>query len=139
MDRQDERKEASEATPVSLVSREDGKLAEAKPVAVKAKPILLPMDATADEAFRLTLQHCRAHIAANIPAVVEARAVEGVHQLRVALRRLRVGLAAFGKEFRTPPIEALRVRAKILAQGLAPARDLDVFIDELFEPAAHAN
>ena len=107
--------------------------------AVKAKSNFLPPDATADEAFRLTLQQCKWHIAANIPAVVESHEVEGVHQLRVALRRLRVALGAFGEEFRTPPLEALRMRAKILAQGLAPARDLDVFMDALLEPAAQAN
>ncbi len=107
--------------------------------AIKAQAYGLPPDATASEAFCLTLQHGRWHVLANIPAVVEAREVEGVHQLRVALRRLRVALAAFGKEFRTPAIEALRMRAKILAQGLAPARDMDVFLDDLFEPAAAAN
>ena len=107
--------------------------------AIKAKAYALPPDATASEAFRLTLQHGKWHVLANIPAVVEAREVEGVHQLRVALRRLRVALASFGEEFRTPAIEALRMRAKILAQGLAPARDMDVFLDDLFEPAAAAN
>lgn len=107
--------------------------------AVKSRPVFLPPKATADEAFRLTLQHCKWHIAANVPAVIEARDIEGVHQLRVALRRLRVALVAFGEEFRVPPLEALRIRAKILAQGLAPARDLDVFADNLFEPAARAN
>jgi len=107
--------------------------------AVKAKATLIPREASADEAFRLTLQHCKWHLLANIPAVQDARDVEGLHQLRVALRRLRVSLAAFGAEFRTPPIEALRMRAKILGQGLAPARDMDVFLDDLFEPAAAAN
>lgn len=107
--------------------------------AVKARANFLPPAATADEAFRLTLQHCKWHVVANVPAVLDARDVEGVHQLRVALRRLRVALATFGEEFRTPPLETLRMRAKILAQGLAPARDMDVFMDELFEPAATAN
>lgn len=119
---------------------------EGKPIAfkstaraLKAKRAVVPAGATADEAFRLTLQHCKWHVVANVPAVIECHDVEGVHQLRVALRRLRVALAAFGEEFRTPPLEALRMRAKILAQGLAPARDLDVFVDELLEPAARAN
>ena len=107
--------------------------------AVKARANFLPPAATADEAFRLTLQHCKWHVVANVPAVLDARDVEGVHQLTVALRRLRVALATFGEEFRTPPLETLRMRAKILAQGLAPARDMDVFMDELFEPAATAN
>ena len=107
--------------------------------AVKARAAFLPTSVTADDAFRLTLQQCKWHVVANVPAVLEAHDTEGVHQLRVALRRLRVALAAFGEEFRTAPMEALRMRAQILAQGLAPARDLDVFTDELFEPAARAN
>lgn len=107
--------------------------------AVRARRAVLPAGVTADEAFRLTLQHCKWHVAANVPSVIECHEVEGVHQIRVALRRLRVALASFGEEFRTPPLEALRMRAKILAQGLAPARDLDVFVDELLEPAARAN
>ncbi len=107
--------------------------------AVKARPAYLPPSVNAEDAFRLTLLQCKWHVLANVPAVLEAHAPEGVHQLRVALRRLRVALAAFGEEFRAPPMEALRMRAQILAQGLAPARDLDVFTDELFEPAARAN
>jgi len=107
--------------------------------AVKARPAFLLPSVSADDAFRLTLQQCKWHIIANVPAVLEAHAPEGVHQLRVALRRLRVALASFDEKFRAPPMEALRMRAQILAQGLAPARDLDVFMDELFEPAARAN
>ena len=107
--------------------------------AVKARAVYLAPSINADDAFRLTLQQCKWHVVANVPAVLESRTPEGVHQLRVALRRLRVALASFGEEFRAPPIETLRMRAKILAQGLAPARDLDVFVDQLFEPAARAN
>ncbi len=112
---------------------------DGKPHAVKAAAALVPKDAVAEDAFSLTLAQCRWHIASNIPAVIEAREIEGVHQMRVGLRRLRVALAAFGEEFRTPVLENLRARAKIFAQFLAPARDLDVFVDELFEPAARAN
>lgn len=110
-----------------------------KPHAVKAESALVPRDAVAEDAFSLTLAQCRWHVAANIPAVIEARDIEGVHQMRVGLRRLRVALVAFGEEFRTPVLENLRARAKIFAQFLAPARDMDVFVDELFEPAARAN
>lgn len=125
--------------PATIDHQGGGLVLRSKARAVKSKPIFLPPEATADDAFRLTLQHCKWHVVANVPAVIESHDVEGVHQLRVALRRLRVALAAFGEEFRTPPLEALRMRAKILAQGLASARDLDVFMDELFEPAARAN
>lgn len=105
----------------------------------KAQPSLLPPNAIAFDAFRLTLVQCRWHIAANIAATVETREVEALHQLRVALRRLRVALASFGGEFRTAELEAIKLRAKSLANLLAPARDLDVFTRELLEPAASAN
>jgi CHAD domain-containing protein len=105
----------------------------------KAKPAFLPPDATSEDAFRLTLTQCKWHIAANIPAVVEGREMEGMHQLRVGFRRLRVALSSFGGEFRTPSLQALRVRAKKISARLAAARDLDVFLGELFEPAATAN
>lgn len=105
----------------------------------KAKPAFLPKDATAEDAFRLTLMQCKWHIAANVPAVVEAREIEGMHQLRVGFRRLRVALSSFGGEFRTPSLETLRLRAKKISARLSAARDLDVFLGELFEPAATAN
>lgn len=105
---------------------------------LKAQPSLLPADVLAADAFRLTLLQCKWHITANMPAV-EARDVEGMHQLRVGLRRLRVALTSFGGDFRNPQLEAIRLRTKALAGKLAPARDLDVFAEELFEPAATAN
>jgi triphosphatase len=121
-----------EPEPVSRTSVE-------RPRAVKAQPSFLPKDIEAADAYRLTLLQCKWHLTANMPAVVELRDMEGMHQLRVGLRRLRVALASFGGEFRTPQLEAIRLRAKSLANRLAPARDFDVFAEELFEPAATAN
>src|SRR5215469_5546204 len=66
--------------------------------AQKAQRSLLPPQAIAFDAFRLTLVQCRWHIAANMAATVESQDSEGLHQLRVALRRLRVALSSFGGE-----------------------------------------
>ena len=107
--------------------------------ALKAQPSFLPENSLAADAFRLTLLQCKWHITGNMRAVVEERDVEGMHQLRVALRRLRVALSSFGGDFRSPQLEAIRLRAKTLANRLGPARDLDVFAEELFVPAANAN
>lgn len=107
--------------------------------AQKAPPSLLPPGINVSDAFRLTIVQCRWHVAANATVFVESREPEAIHQLRVGLRRLRVALTCFGGEFRTPQFEAVRLRAKDLAQQLAPARDLDVFLSELFEPVAGAN
>jgi CHAD domain-containing protein len=125
--------------PALLAYEPDFAKSGLRPRPQKAQPSLVPADAIAFDAFRLTLVQCRWHIAANMAATAESRELEGLHQLRVALRRLRVALASFGGEFRTPQLEALKLRAKFLAGQLAPARDLDVFLTELFEPAASAN
>ncbi len=125
--------------PALLAYEPDAARTGLRPRAQKAQPSLVQQDAIAFDAFRLTLVQCRWHIAANMAATAESREPEGLHQLRVALRRLRVALASFGGEFRTPQLEALKLRAKFLAGQLAPARDLDVFVTELFEPAASAN
>ena len=109
-----------------------------QPRALKAQASFLPPNSLSGDAFRLTLLQCKWHITANVPAVA-ARDVEGMHQLRVGLRRLRVALSSFGGDFRNTRTESLRLHAKSLANRLAPARDFDVFCDELFEPAATAN
>ncbi len=110
-----------------------------RPLPAKVKTPFLPRDSTAEDAFHLTLVQCKRHIAANVPAVVDRRDIEGMHQLRVGFRRLRVALSSFGREFRTPSTETLRAHAKAISSRLAPARDLDVFFFELLEPAATAN
>jgi CHAD domain-containing protein len=130
---------AARNVPALLAYEPDAGRAGLSPRPQKAQPSLVPQDAIAFDAFRLTLVQCRWHIAANMAATAESREPEGLHQLRVALRRLRVALASFGGEFRTPQLESLKLRAKFLAGQLAPARDLDVFVTELFEPAASAN
>ncbi|MBS0275782.1 MAG: CHAD domain-containing protein [Proteobacteria bacterium] len=109
------------------------------PSAVKARPAILPRDIPAEDAFRLTLLQCQWHIAANISAVVEGREAEGLHQMRVGFRRLRVAFTSFGCHFRNAELGKLRDRAKRMAEHLGPARDLDVFMGELLEPAAEAN
>jgi CHAD domain-containing protein len=117
---------------VGIGDKESG----AKPI-VRARPVRLTRRMTVEEAFRVTVLECLAQVAANTPAVVQSREIEGLHQMRVGLRRLHVALNAFGEEFRTPQLKELRKRTKAFTDTIAPARDLDVFLGELFEgPAA---
>jgi triphosphatase len=103
---------------------------------VRARPVRLRRKMTVEEAFRVTVLECLAQVAANIPAIVQSREVEGLHQMRVGLRRLHVALHAFGEEFRTPALKELRARTKAFTDMIASARDLDVFLGELFEGPA---
>ena len=100
----------------------------------KAGRTQLSPDCTAEEAFRVTLLHCLRHIARNAPAVAEARLPEGVHQIRVGLRRLRAALSASGGEFRVRDLETLDKRASNLSDIFGGTRELDVFATELLAP-----
>ena len=101
------------------------------PATAKAGRAVLPSGASAEDAFRVSLKHCLRHIAQITPAVGQARDVEGLHQLRVGLRRLRAVLEVFGKEFESKTFEKLRERAKAFGKIFGETRDLDVFAAEL--------
>jgi CHAD domain-containing protein len=113
----------------SLTRRGKDKMVFGQPV--KAVPGYIAKSMRPEEAFRATLSDCLAQIAANAATLRLGRSVEGLHQLRVAFRRLEVALGAFGREFGQDWIEELRGRAKILLGRLSPARDLDVFTSKL--------
>jgi len=106
--------------------------------AVKAGPAAIAASMRPEDAFRATLSDCLVQIAANAATLRAGRSVEGLHQLRVAFRRLEVALGTFGREFRQDWLEELRSRAKILLGRLSPARDLDVFVGKLLNEAPGA-
>jgi CHAD domain-containing protein len=87
------------------------------------------------DAFRAILSDCLAQLTANAASLRAGRSVEGLHQLRVAFRRLETALDAFATEFRQDWLEELRSRAKLLSGRLAAARDLDVFVGSLLAAA----
>ncbi len=100
----------------------------------KAGDVRLGTDTSVSEGFSVILSHCLRHALANEEAITKAQDPEGIHQMRVSLRRLRSAIAAFGKPLRTKEISRLRSEAKWLANTLGRTRDLDVFISETLEP-----
>jgi CHAD domain-containing protein len=107
--------------------------------AVKAAPILLLDGMTAEDSFRLTLLECQAQVAGNIAAMTRARDPRGLHQMRVGFRRMDAAFSAFGDPFKTPTLVKLKERAKAITRAIGPARDMDVFTEELLDPAAEAH
>lgn len=103
---------------------------------VKARPARIDRDMRPEDVFRAALSDCLAQLTANVATLRAGRSVEGLHQLRVALRRLEVILKVFGEEFQQEWLGDLRSRAKILSSRLGPARDLDVFITQLLDVPA---
>ncbi len=59
---------------------------------------------------------------------------EGVHQLRVGLRRLRSALSLLKDYIPSKQHEAITQSLKWLIDAFAPVRDLDVFMNELLSP-----
>lgn len=100
---------------------------------VKASPIRLAPDASSEEAFIAIIGACLRHAEANQSAVEQGQ-IEGVHQMRVAFRRLRSGLKLFRSLI---PREASADRVadlRWLNGFLGPARDWDVFLEEGMAP-----
>lgn len=96
---------------------------------VCAQDIFLSRAMSASEAFQTIAMSCLHHFAANHEAVI-AGAPEGVHQMRVGLRRLRAALSVFKELLRGPETEAIKTDLKWLTEELGPARDMDVLAKE---------
>ena len=96
----------------------------------RAESLHLERDATLGEASLAALRESLAHVACNQRAVLSGRDIEGVHQMRVGLRRLRAALGLFRHQFRASARDNLLGELRWLAGALAPARAWDVFLAE---------
>jgi inorganic triphosphatase YgiF len=83
---------------------------------------------TVDDAMATLFRASLAHFLANEGAALDGRDTEGVHQARVALRRMRSAFSAFGPLLTDPAVAGLKANAKWLADTLGPAREWDVFL-----------
>lgn len=94
--------------------------------AVHAEPVDLDRSLSGGEALRRIGLSCIDQIARNEKAVC-AGLPEGVHQMRVAVRRLRAVLSAFAGLLPDDERRTLSAEAHWLADALGTARNLDVF------------
>jgi CHAD domain-containing protein len=98
----------------------------------------LSPDATTGEAFRCIAMACLAQVSANAELLRIVRRPEAVHQMRVGLRRLRAAVGVFKPLLVAPERERIETELKWLAHEADAARDLDVFIRDVFHPTALA-
>ena len=96
----------------------------------KAPALELAPGIAVNDALTAIFRACADHCAANHDAVLDGNDPEGVHQFRVALRRLRSVLSAFRSVLSTEDRVWLEREARLLIGLLGPARDWDVFITE---------
>ncbi|WP_422017688.1 CHAD domain-containing protein [Reyranella sp.] len=83
-----------------------------------------------EAALRTIAASCRADLAKYREIVLQSRRPIGIHQARVALRRLRAAFSVFRPAVDSPEVRALSAEAKWLAGECGPARDLHVFLTE---------
>lgn len=103
----------------------------AKPAspAVKATLVAIPPEASAGEAFRISLESCLEHLAANEPLFLRGRHADNLHQTRVSWRRARAAFSLFRALVRTDEAGLdTKVRMREIVLPLGPARDADVLL-----------
>ncbi len=104
------------------------------PRAVRAGDIRLSPEQRVDDALHAILSAALRHLLDNEPAVRDGRDPEGVHQMRVALRRLRSAFSLFAPALGEGPGQRWGQELRWLLDQLGPARDLDVLTGELLAP-----
>jgi triphosphatase len=130
-----------EAAPLRIETRSKSErgyrlveCADAAPPAVHAEPVILDPDMTVEAALQKIGRSCLAQLLRNEPAVLSAQP-EGVHQMRVAVRRLRSAISALKRILSPEDVQWVADELRWLGGALGPARNLDVFAAELV-PAA---
>lgn len=108
------------------------------PKGTRAGKLLFPPDVSLDVGIEKSFRACLGQWLANQAAAYDGSDSEGVHQMRVAIRRLRSALTFF-KGFIPPETDAkFKKNAREIAGSLGPARDWDVFMEETLPPVAEA-
>jgi triphosphatase len=99
----------------------------------KGDPIHLQSGTSTREAFRAIGRSCLKQVIANEPAVL-AGDPDGVHQMRIGLRRLRAGISVFSDILEDAQTNTIKEELKWLSGELGPLRELDVFVTRVVAP-----
>ncbi len=99
----------------------------------------LPVGCSVADAFTYAVGHLADVILHFAPAAAEGRGgPEPVHQMRVAVRRLRSSIKVFRRAVASPEVDTADASLRTLAAKLGPTRDWDVFVTETFAGVARA-
>lgn len=104
----------------------------------KAKLLKLKPGATVANTMEAVIRNCMDHWLQNEAAAVAGDHPEGVHQMRVGLRRLRSAIGLFSNAIPGGQLGWLKDETKWVANSLGPARDWDVFLASLLAPVMTA-
>ncbi|WP_449377216.1 CYTH and CHAD domain-containing protein [Bradyrhizobium sp. UFLA05-112] len=110
--------------------------ADTPPAARRPRKLRLDPSASLDETFAAILRACLLHLLQSLPAAEDGRDPEGIHQLRVALRRLRSAMHLMQSVLSESKLDLLRAEARWLGQNLSAAREWDVFQNDTLRTVA---
>ena len=123
----------AEAMPISVAARSlaaEALLHAGQPVPPRRLGAPdLPAGLPPGTGFAQATGHLLGVLLHHVPAAAAGQTGEPVHQMRVALRRLRALASVFHDVVACPELDAVRPGLKALADALGPARDWDVFLD----------
>ncbi len=129
------------AAPLALLSESKAErgyhLADGtKPEARKPPPIEVDPDRALPDVFRALSDGVVDHLLSNQPAALRGDEQEGIHQMRVAIRRMRSLLVLFERLLEPHAAGQFEDELRRLGQVLGMARDWDVFLSESLKQAA---
>lgn len=104
------------------------------PTIVKAKPVKLRRKMLANKAFKKIAETCLIQLQGNQDMVLHGSDVEGVHQMRIALRRLRSALKVFSEITEKKSSACIIEELEWMTNILGDARDLDVLVTQTLPP-----
>jgi CHAD domain-containing protein len=120
---------------VAGIRREHGELRPGESGPVKADYRVVEAWMSPLQAFRAVCAACIQHLDANRYGTLAAADPEYLHQMRVALRRMRVAFDVFADALPGPVAAELIDELRWLTRALGGARDWDVFIAGTLKPA----
>jgi CHAD domain-containing protein len=98
---------------------------------------MLDKRASSANAFQLIGLSCLRDLEINRNVILTGDEAEGIHQMRIAVRRLRTSMSIFKDILEPDPqTKVVKTQLKWLISQLAPARDIHVFQTESVEPIA---
>jgi inorganic triphosphatase YgiF len=107
------------------------------PQAVRVGPVGLSPAMSVETALERIGRRCLTHLLSNEQAAL-AGEPEGIHQMRVAVRRLRSAVLALKRPLQKKHYRWASEELRWIAHTLAPVRNLDIFVASLVRPVTQA-
>ena len=99
--------------------------------ASRSAPVQISQNDSIETAASVIFDAALDHFVSSREIFLQTETVESVHQMRVALRRLRAAFGLFRGALSGPALGAAALRAKAIATSLGEARNGDVFLELL--------